>query len=149
VNINRTDVRTAADVCRPALPAYDGRIRARPLAVVNESSSTAFVTCGIGGHDSRKTEAITLVFHSSTPAAGRNIKCTLVTWDITGVATMSEPVYMPGVSNTGLNLPNARLTWNLSSNNGNRYGVAAVSCELKPNTGIRFIEHAYHEDVRD
>ncbi|WP_133000531.1 hypothetical protein [Luteimonas arsenica] len=144
---SRRDIRLGADVCRPALPVYDGKVRVKPLAIVNESSTRAFVTCAITGHEFRRTEAINIVFYSATPFAGRGIKCTLVSWDISGVAGLSEPVYQPGVSNTGLDLPNARLLWNSNGNGGNPYGVAAVSCELKPGTGIRFISHSYREEI--
>ncbi|WP_133000534.1 hypothetical protein [Luteimonas arsenica] len=33
--------------CQAALPMYDGMIRKRPLAVVNEGAGTSFVTCAI------------------------------------------------------------------------------------------------------
>lgn len=36
-----------ANYCRPALPAFDGLIRTRPLAVQNEGATTAFVTCSV------------------------------------------------------------------------------------------------------
>lgn len=39
----------AANYCQPALPAFDGLIRTRPLAIQNEGSSNAFVTCSMAG----------------------------------------------------------------------------------------------------
>lgn len=47
----------AVNYCQSALPVFDGNIRKRPLAVQNEGTGTAFVTCsypsgegrGIGG----------------------------------------------------------------------------------------------------
>lgn len=36
-----------ANYCRPALPAFEGLIRTRPLAVQNEGSTNAFVTCAM------------------------------------------------------------------------------------------------------
>ena len=47
--IERQEVRMSADVCQPALPAFDGNIRKRPLAMMNEGTSNAFVTCAFGG----------------------------------------------------------------------------------------------------
>jgi len=37
----------SGNYCRPALPAFDRRIRTRPLAVQNESGATAFVSCSV------------------------------------------------------------------------------------------------------
>ena len=34
-----------AGACQAALPAYEGLIRKRPMAIQNEGVSTAFVTC--------------------------------------------------------------------------------------------------------
>lgn len=37
----------APAMCHPALPRYDGDVRKRPLAVVNEGTAPAFVTCSL------------------------------------------------------------------------------------------------------
>ncbi|MGY0610834.1 hypothetical protein [Luteimonas sp. A501] len=37
--------------CQAALPAFEGLIRKRPLAVVNESDAPAFVTCALANEE--------------------------------------------------------------------------------------------------
>lgn len=41
-----TNLHNASAICFPALPVYDGNVRKRPLAVVNEGNKPSFVTCG-------------------------------------------------------------------------------------------------------
>lgn len=43
----REKVSNATGVCQAALPAFDGLVRKRPLAVQNESTGHAFVTCSL------------------------------------------------------------------------------------------------------
>lgn len=45
--IERTLYVNASAHCQAALPVFDGLIRKRPLAVVNEGQAGAFVTCAI------------------------------------------------------------------------------------------------------
>lgn len=45
------DYQAAAGVCQGALPAFAGTLRARPLAVGNEGSAPAFVTCALQTDD--------------------------------------------------------------------------------------------------
>lgn len=40
-----TNLFNAGATCLPALPRYDGNVRKRPLAVVNEGTAASFVTC--------------------------------------------------------------------------------------------------------
>lgn len=145
-DVTRDHVRAAADVCRPALPAYDGMIRVRPLAIVNESSSVAWVTCAVTGDMVGTTSVIEVVF----TGAGNGIRtCTLVSWrasnaGTTGVTTVG---YQPGstVAATGWE---SRIRWTHAINNGGaRYASAAVSCPLAAGDGIHHIRHMYSENV--
>lgn len=43
-------VSNPAGICQAALPAYEGMIRKRPLAMQNEGSGPAFVTCSLVAH---------------------------------------------------------------------------------------------------
>jgi len=40
-----TNLFNAGASCLPALPRYDGNVRKRPLAVVNEGTTSSFLTC--------------------------------------------------------------------------------------------------------
>ncbi len=45
VTQNRRFQANATSYCQAALPAFEGAIRKRPLAVQNEGTTNAFVTC--------------------------------------------------------------------------------------------------------
>lgn len=73
--IDRTLYFNASAHCQAALPVFDGLIRKRPLAVVNEGDSGAFVTCAIPTQD----RLVTLeVFASTRDGAARRLSCTAV-----------------------------------------------------------------------
>lgn len=144
--VYRHDVRAAADVCRPALPAYDGMIRVRPLAIVNESSSTAWVTCAVTGDMVGTTSVIEVVF---TGAGNGTRTCTLVSWRANGSGTtgVSAVGYQPGSTST-LQGWESRIRWTHAIHNGGaRYASAAVSCPLAPGDGIHHLTHMYSENV--
>lgn len=145
-DVTRDHVRAAADVCRPALPAYDGMLRTRPLAIVNESSSVAWVTCAVTGDMVGTTSVIEIVF---TGAGSGTRTCTLVSWRATNTGTtgVSAVGYQPG-STTALEGWESRIRWTHAIHNGGaRYASAAVSCPLAPGDGIHHIRHMYSENV--
>lgn len=144
--VTRDDVRSAADVCRPALPAYDGMVRVRPLALVNESSSTAWVTCAVTGEMIGTTSLIELVF--TGPGDGIRT-CTLVSWRANNAGTtgVSAVGYQAG-STSMLTGWESRIRWTSAIHNGGaRYASAAISCPLAPGDGIHHVRHMYSENV--
>lgn len=145
-DVTRDHVRAAADVCRPALPAYDGMVRVRPLAIVNESSSVAWVTCAVTGDIVGTTSVIEVVF---TGIGSGTRTCTLVSWrahssGTTGVSTIG---YQSGSTSTFQGWE-SRIRWTHAIHNGGaRYASAAVSCPLSPGDGIHHIRHMYSENI--
>lgn len=142
--VTRDHVRAAADVCRPALPAYDGMVRVRPLAIVNESSSVAWVTCAVTGDIVGTTSVVEVVF---TGAGTRT--CTLVSWraNSSGTTQVSAIGYQPGSTSDTPSFQ-SRIRWTHTAHNGGaRYASAAVSCPLSPGDGIHHIRHRYSENV--
>lgn len=134
----RVPVSTATGYCQPALPAFDGNIRKRPLSVQNEGTATAFVTCSL------PAEAVSVgdgtisafaYFHNSN-AASTTVTCTMVQ----GILGFSEgpniikSITMP--ANTNLQI----LLWDAAANGGNLLGeILSLSCLLPPNTGVDYL----------
>lgn len=142
-DVVRDEVRSAADICRPALPAFDGMIRVRPLGIVNESSSVAWVTCALTGHTVGRTRVIELMFMD----AGSDIRtCTLVSWKATntGITALG---YQEG-STVLLDGWETKIRWTSAiSNGGATYASAAISCPLAPGDGIRHVRQMFEESV--
>lgn len=75
VDISRTQYFNAPAHCQGALPNFEGAIRKRPLALQNEGTSNAFVTCVIPNQG--RVEAIEVYASSHNGVAG-TVECTLV-----------------------------------------------------------------------
>lgn len=144
-DVTREDVRAAADICRPALPTFDGMIRTRPLALVNESSSVAWVTCAVTGDIVGRTSVIEVVFSGGSGMGTRT--CTLVSWRATtgGTTGVTAVGYQTGSTIAGWD---SRIRWTHAINNGGAmYASAAISCPLAPGDGIHHVRHMYSENV--
>ncbi|MEN1929148.1 hypothetical protein WCE34_04010 [Luteimonas sp. MJ204] len=143
-DVTRDEQRPAADICRPALPAYDGRIRVRPLGLVNESSGTAFVTCALTGHSAGRTNVIELVFMNPS-AVTRS--CTLVSWRASTNGGISALGYQAG-STSMLEGYENHIRWTSAIHNGGAaYASAAISCALSPGDGIRHVRQMFVENI--
>jgi hypothetical protein len=144
--IERQEVRMSTDVCQPALPAFDGQIRKRPLAMQNEGNANAFVTCAFGGAfngvPSQKT--VTVGFTNIT-SAGITVNCTLVDAQ-DGVI---NPEYFPkSIDVPPMGAPVTLLLWSaINDNGGVRFTYPSVSCLLPPGTGVQVTNHTYDEEI--
>ena len=136
----------SADVCQPALPAFDGLIRKRPLAMQNEGTSNAFITCAFGGAfngiPSQKT--VTVGFTNITSGA-ITVNCTLVDAQ-DGVV---NPEYFPrSISVPASGAPVTLLIWSANADNGGvRFTYPAVSCLLPPGIGVQVTNHTFDEEI--
>lgn len=82
--------------CQPSLPVFDGNIRKRPLAVVNEGASSAFVTCSfttVGPELENLVERYQL-FVSNTGPDTVEISCTGV-GGVHGGTISQAPQFIP------------------------------------------------------
>lgn len=68
----------ATGICQGALPAFDTQIRKRPLAVRNEGTQGAFVSCSLSGEEDVAHDFAQFVFTNSTGAEA-TVGCTVVT----------------------------------------------------------------------
>jgi hypothetical protein len=69
--------------CQGALPAYEGKLRKRPMALVNEGSTTAFVTCGLTADENGPysdwpgPRALEIEVANYTGTSDTTVKCTV------------------------------------------------------------------------
>lgn len=138
--VTREEIRAAADVCRPALPAYDAMTRVRPLGIFNESSTPAFVTCAATGQRDSGTTYIEVRFTDGSSAPKT---CTLVSWATTNVGIRAIG-YQAGNSAT----PHDHIRWTHAIHNGGaQYASTAISCKLDPGEGILQLRHMFQEEI--
>jgi hypothetical protein len=67
----------ATGACQAALPNYEGGFRKRPLAIANEGTAGAFITCGNTNFGGNSVNAVEVMFTNRTDADG-DINCTMV-----------------------------------------------------------------------
>lgn len=126
VDVERTQYFNAPAHCQGALPNFEGALRKRPLALQNEGTSNAFVTCVIPNQG--RVLAVEVYASSHNGTAG-TIECTMVSgwkggtnhylpqstvtpadgtwtgfvWE--GADFPGAPVFMPGYIGLSCNLP--------------------------------------------
>jgi hypothetical protein len=120
--------------CQAALPSYEGQIRKRPLAIQNEGSAGAFMTCSpvslqgnalhASGHE--------LVLINNT-AVARQVNCTGVTGPQGATTYMPKSVSVPG---NGA----ASLSWlGADGVDSENLHTMNMSCMIPPGIGIRTV----------
>lgn len=144
VNVIRDELNLAATACQPALPAYAGVLRTRPVAIQNEGDASAFVTCGLrgvkGNVRSVRRAGVYLRNNAATP---KTVSCTLVD---TGV-NMNNPTYLVRSTVLAANQIPTLVEWTSADNGGTAFRYPAFSCVLPPGTGISAVSRVHAEDV--
>lgn len=141
-------IQNATGACQSALPAFDGQIRKRPLAIQNEGNASAFVSCSLMGTTRSVAGIFTIqVLADNNTASSVTLTCTLVT----GLSKFGTQQFLPKTitmpANSG-GLTNV-LGWNRLDNGGmffNNFTVN-VSCNLPVGTGLSRISVFFEEDV--
>lgn len=128
--------------CQGALPVFETAIRKRPLAVQNESTSAAFITCSFefDALDAIDNTALLLDTYFSTPGstAPVNLTCTAISGFQGGT---NEFVSMTTTINNPTPPPpgefDGNLFWTDSDFAGGLgSGLISISCSLPPGVGI-------------
>lgn len=126
----------AVDACQGALPNFEGALRKRPLGIVNQSSATTFVSCGLPRANSSES-FIGFVFATVTNGGADNadISCTLV--DGFAASQGGTPVY---VVKSEMVAPGAgsNLSWDTSDIGKANFDMVQLSCALPPGTEINY-----------
>ena len=125
--------------CQGALPAFEGAIRKRPLAVQNEGTTNAFVTCSFTTEydDESPTLRVASYFgayfiNSSTTA--KQVTCS----GVAGYQTGASNTYVSKTITVAANgTAQAQLFFTPADNAGNGYHpLVSISCNLLPGVGI-------------
>ena len=145
----RYDFLGAAGNCAPALPGDAAKLRSRPLALVNESTTTAFVTCTLFGDtaESARGNWQVAVNAANLGVVVASVTCTLVNGFASG--TLLEASY--NTKSVGLFpvSPGGFIAWVPAELAGAPAHIdrAAVSCALPPNTALHYVGAYYHENI--
>ena len=143
--VERQEVRLGVRDCQGALPAFEGALRKRPLAIQNEGTIPAFVTCAFEGTNSGQPGSKRIrVLLRNFGAAAVDVSCTLVD----GGPGIFLPTYFTQVTTVAPG-PTTIIfaTWTRADNGGNPYTYPAVSCNLPPNVAIPAVQRDYDEDI--
>jgi hypothetical protein len=69
----------ATDNCNGALPGYEGALRKRPLGILNEGTTNAFVSCGVSINESHNAGINTAaIFLINRGTATQAVTCTFI-----------------------------------------------------------------------
>lgn len=122
-----------AGACQAALPAYEGLIRKRPMAIQNEGVSTAFVTCApVTLQGAESNELGHGVYIVNNTAAAVNVNCTGVEGARNGAADIVVPKSIEIAANSYDSIYWAIADGFGSSNNDS----FNISCGIPPGVGI-------------
>lgn len=139
------DFANAPSICQGALPAHEGALRKRPLAVQNDGGVDAFVTCAWS------TEDFPVRLHVQAGASGgqaANLACTLVSG--------TEGNDFVRLSTKSIELPASRarqeLTWrpeDFGNPAGSEFPNAflGLTCKLPPATDIGATYLVYRREI--
>lgn len=136
----------AVGPCQAALPAFEGLIRKRPAALVNEGTATAFVTCSPDTFQGMPSGGDRYgVLFRSYGAAPLAINCTAVFADGAGNAGWSLTKSVTLAANA-----TAQLWWTAIDNvpEGNHMSFS-TSCALPPGAAITTVFRNQLLDVGD
>lgn len=148
VEMTRSFAQNATGTCQAALPSYEGQIRKRPLAIQNEGTANAFVSCSlVGTHygpngDGREMTSVFVGLVNNTVAA-IDVTCTLSD----GLANLIAPAFIAKTVSVPAN-GWVELNWTSVDNGGDPFLFSAnVQCNLPVGTGISYTVSLYQEDI--
>lgn len=142
--VTRTEMSNPTNYCQAALPVFDGNVRKRPLAVQNEGSGNAFITCNFNTQGGAITDVV--VYFASSNTSSLSVTCTGVNSYNTGA---NEYIVKTAALNGtgGQNF----IAWSASDFSGAPAyipdGLFGISCNLLPGVGINDSYVIYDEDV--
>lgn len=142
VTVSRLEFNHASGFCQGALPVYDTNLRNRPMAVANEGTANAFVTCSKDGELNTPdiTEATLKLFNRN--AAAVNVTCTLVH----GFQSSQPPTFLPKTQSVPAG-GSSFFAWLPADNAGANYSWLNWSCELPPGVDIGYGYIRWNEDI--
>lgn len=128
----------ATAFCQGALPAFDTEIRKRPLAVRNEGTADAFVSCSIPSNYAGANTGIH-VYLVNRNAETATVNCTFVDGIVSEFGGSNYPAYYPQAIAL-LAGAGEVLSWLASDFDLPAFSsIANVSCALPPGTEITLL----------
>lgn len=132
-------------ICQPASPLFDHSIRKRPLAVQNEGTRHAFVTCSLitqGGSITRVG-----MWASAFDDASHTLSCT----GVTGYNTGPNFVAVKTIQISASGPPDVAIVWQAEDFGSGRVvfpsHLFSVSCSLPPGVSLNDMYVEFSEDV--
>jgi len=144
-NFSRIETAMSAETCQAALPAFDGSIRKRPMAMMNEGAQHSIVTCAFSGvNDSTPATLGIQVYLVNSDTVSHTVTCTF----IDGRAGFTNPLYVPRALAVAPGSEPQAILWTIGDSAETMvagFVYPALSCDLAPKTGIRFTRRFYYE----
>lgn len=130
IDLLNTPITNAAGNCQTAMPVYDTDVRKRPLAVVNEGTTSAYITCSL----TTDLGSLGVISYgtklSNEGSSSKTINCTAVTGEETSAQYYPKSVNIPAGAQ-------AVLEWTALDNGGLVFEhPVSLSCLLPPDTGL-------------
>lgn len=139
----------ANNMCNGSLPSFEGALRKRPLAIANEGSAPAFVSCSApNGYNAAENRDVVATF-VNRGATTATVNCTMVDGLAAEHATLNPELPPPGYYPKSVDInPGAVgvMLWTPADE-----GVAAftvygnLNCSLPPGVEINLVGVDYYE----
>lgn len=143
--ISRSIINLSTKACQAALPAFDGLIRKRPLAIQNEGTSTAFITCAFdgvfGGGTPYNTFVAVVVRNNGADAA--TVTCTLVD----AKTSLNNPIFITKSLVLAGGAVGQDIAFSTADNGGVGYIYPALSCSIPAGVGISATAQVFVEEI--
>lgn len=141
----------ASGTCQAALPAYEGQIRKRPLALQNESVANAFVSCSLFSPGATTSSFLTGEIYAVIITLDNNgpdpvdVTCTL----IAGASRSPYNYYFTKTIALPAESTYNQIAWSQDPDfDGGKIGPPpGISCNLKPGVGIATTSIYYFEEI--
>lgn len=134
----------AVNMCNGALPSYEGALRKRPLAIANEGTSNAFVTCSFPKGYNAAGNADAVIYMVNRGAATATVNCTFVD----GIVAELNPT-PPAYYATSVDIPAGEpggIIWNAEDEGVELFSpYGNVNCSIPPKVELTLVGADYVE----
>ena len=129
----------AVSHCQGALPSFEGAFRKRPLAIDNEGTSAAFLTCAFELRGTGALGHAVDVWFGNNTATPKIISCTGVQGYNGGSEAVAKTVEVPANSQDNI-------LWVDGDFEAGIAGMLSISCHMPPGTGVNDTYAAWLEN---
>lgn len=144
----RYDFQGAAAICQAATSEYAAHLRSRPLGLVNEGTTPAFVSCALNGDPRPGARgAMKVLVEVGATAATSGVSCTFV--DGLQQGGTVDAVYRTKSTVVNGGGRGVALTWQPSEIAGAPEHIVrpAVQCVLGAGAALHYLSVTYDEDI--